>query len=363
MSVKKGKVRFKPTSPNEFHATLNRRVEAFFIEKGISQNANAHMIWKTIILLSMYFLPFIALLAGHFSLPIALVFWTLIGAGKAGIGMSVMHDALHGAYSNNKKLNEMMGWALNLLGASIFNWRVQHNLLHHTFTNIEHHDEDMDIKELLRFSPHKPHRPWHRFQHIYCFGLYAISTLFWCTGRDFLLFFKYKNLGFNPQTLPQNVVSFGRIILLKICYLGVIFGLPIAFFGFSFFEIMIGFLWMHVVAGVFLSLVFQCAHTVEGTNLRQPDGVGTIEEHWAINQIENTVNFAPNHRVWTWFFGGLNYQVEHHLFPRVCHVHYPKIAPIVQATAKEFGLPYHQIPTFGRAIKSHIATLWRYGQS
>ena len=75
--------------------------------------------------------------------------------------------------------------------------------------------------------------------------------------------------------------------------------------------------------------------------------------------METTVDFAPRSRLLAWYLGGLNFQVEHHLFSRVCHIHYPALAPIVKQTAREHGLPYHHNGTFLQAVGSHARTLYR----
>jgi linoleoyl-CoA desaturase len=118
---------------------------------------------------------------------------------------------------------------------------------------------------------------------------------------------------------------------------------------------------MHYTAGIILSLVFQLAHTVEETTHPMPNAEGIIENDWAIHQLNTTVNFSRKNKVLSWYVGGLNFQVEHHLFPKVCHVHYPEIAPIVKQTAEEFGIPYLEQEHFSNALKSHFAALKRFG--
>jgi linoleoyl-CoA desaturase len=123
-----------------------------------------------------------------------------------------------------------------------------------------------------------------------------------------------------------------------------------------------GFITMHFIAGVILTVVFQLAHTVEGTTHPVPDETGTIENNWAVHQMNTTVNFSRQSRLISWYVGGLNFQVEHHLFPTICHVHYPEISEIVKTTAEEFGIPYLENRTFMDAVNSHIETLRRFGR-
>ena len=137
--------------------------------------------------------------------------------------------------------------------------------------------------------------------------------------------------------------------------------LPIALLPFAWWQVIGGWLLMHAASGLTLALVFQLAHVVEGPAFPQPDEHLTIEESWAIHQLRTTANFAVGSPLAAFLTGGLNQQVEHHLFPRVCHIHYPALAPIIRQTAAEFGLPYLEQPTFGAALASHYRTLRHFG--
>jgi linoleoyl-CoA desaturase len=358
----KGKIKFVPRENKMFFVTLKSRVDDYFKESGISQHANANMVIKTISLFAIYLLPFFALLLVPMSSGAALVMWLIMGIGMAGIGMGVMHDANHGAYSNNDVVNRIMSFSLNLLGASIFNWKFQHNLLHHTYTNITHMDDDIEDKAILRFSPHTQLKSVHRFQWIYAFAFYSITSLYWILLKDFVQFVKYIRNGVNQKSKAENTVAFVKILIIKACYFSVVFGLPVWVAGYSFGFTILGFLVMHAISGIILTVVFQLAHTVEETSHPMPDANGNIENEWAIHQMNTTVDFSPGNKWLSWYLGGLNYQVEHHLFPRICHVHYPTISKIVQNTAQEFGVPYLVNETFGQALRSHIATLRRFGR-
>ena len=357
----KGQVKFVTTDKNEFWTELKKRVEAYFEENKISRNYDSSMVIKSVILLCAYFLPFIAILVFQPEFWLSLILWCISGVAMAGIGMSVMHDGNHGAYTGNKNINLLIGATLNLLGGCSHNWRLQHNIMHHTYTNISGLDADIDDKIGMRFSPHTKHRKFQKLQFIYAFLFYGIITLYWVTLKDFLQLARYTRNGVNPNTPRQNFFLVLRIIFNKLCYFFVALFVPIYIVGIPAWEILTGFVVFHFVAGVILSVIFQMAHTVEHTTHPMPDANGSIENSWAIHQMNTTVNFARNNKLISWYIGGLNFQVEHHLFPKICHIHYPAIAPIVKKTAEEYGVPYLENETFGQALRSHIVTLKRFG--
>jgi linoleoyl-CoA desaturase len=285
-----------------------------------------------------------------------------MGLSKAGIGMSVMHDANHGAYSSSTKVNYWLGHTLNLVGASVFNWKLQHNVLHHTYTNIVDLDDDVEDKAMMRFSPHTRVKWYQKLQFIYAFLFYGILTLYWALLKDFTQFFAYIKNGTNRNTRKQNRVAFVKILLSKILYVAVFFALPIFLLHVPVSHMILGFLLMHFIAGVLLTLIFQLAHAVEETSHPLPNSEGNIENTWAVHQLNTTVNFSRKNKLLSWYLGGLNYQVEHHLFPSICHVHYPKISEIVKATAEEFNIPYLENNTLLSAIRSHLKVLRRFGK-
>ncbi len=254
-----------------------------------------------------------------------------------------------------------MGYSLNLIGGATFNWRIQHNKLHHVYPNVIEKDEDVNDKLALRFSPHSETKNHHRYQHIYAFFLYGILTLYWALLKDFVQWAKYTREGENPYTGWKNARVLAGIFVHKVAYFAVILGLPVIFQGYAFTQVLLGFLLMHFISGNILSIIFQLAHIVDGADHPRPNEDGVIEENWAVHQMRTTKNFATNNRFINWWTGGLNFQVEHHLFPSICHVHYPKIAPIVKRTAEEHGVPYKEHQTFGEALRSHIAALEQFG--
>lgn len=361
------KLRFGHAEKDGFMDVLAERVHHYFRTHNISPYANTRMRIKTAIMLILYLAPYAVIVTGlaSGSLWLFLPLWLIMAAGIVGIGTSIMHDAHHGSYSPKPKVNRAIGYALELIGGYSPTWKIQHNVLHHTYTNISGFDEDIDSLKLLRFSPFQPREWYHRFQFIYAWFFYMFMSLAWMTTMNYMQLFRYRKEGL----LEKNQLSFGSaflsLTLFKLFYYAYIIALPVLFSGMAWHYIISGFFLMHLSAGLFLSCVFQPAHIMPTSGFARPvdtNGVKVIESPWALHELHNTTNFAPRNRFLTWFIGGLNYQIEHHLFTGVCHVHYPRIAPIVKATAREFGLPYHSEPSFFKALASHAKMLKQLGK-
>ena len=347
----------------DFFVTLNKRVSEYFKTRGLSRHANTEMILKTIFMFTLYLTPFVLMLTGVVTgtWPM-LAMCVLMGTGVAGIGLSIMHDANHGAYSHKPWINNLIGYSLNIVGGNAFNWKIQHNVLHHTYTNVYDADEDISPRGVLRMSPYSDWKPMHRFQHVYAWFLYGLMTLVWVLAKDVIRMISYHKDGLiktqNASVVTESVI----LVVTKILYLGYIFTLPMVILDLSFWSVLLGFCVMHYVAGFILAVIFQPAHVIEGTEYFEPDTNGNLENNWAIHQLHTTTNFANKSRLFSWYVGGLNFQVEHHLFPNVCHVHYRNIAPIVEATATEFGIPYKSEKTFIDALVGHGKLLKELGK-
>lgn len=347
-----------------FFQTLRMRVDQHLKANNLSKNANWGMYFKTFFMFALYFTPYFLMLFGVVqSLPLMFILSIVMGLGMAGIGLSVMHDANHGSYSKNPIVNKFLSYSLNLLGGHNTNWQVQHNTLHHTFTNIEGHDEDIDAPAfMLRFSPHSDRRKIHRFQFLYAWLFYGLLTLMWSTTKDFRQLNRYRQMGLLDTYKKKYGKELLIIIASKILYFTYMIIIPLLVLDVTWYQFLIGFVMMQFTAGLLLSAIFQSAHVIEETKFPMPDKSGNIENDWAVHQLYTTANFAPKSRIFSWFIGGLNYQVEHHLFPSVCHIHYRRISEIVRATANEYNFPYHSQPTFASALWSHTKMLWRLGR-
>lgn len=352
--------KFSKELDQEFSSTLRIRVNQYFKTNNLSRNRDANMVVKTVAALSLYLVPFGLLLSGLITaVPVMFLMYILMGLGMAFIGTSVMHDALHGSYSKNKAVNSFLGLSAMLLGADGEMWKVQHNVLHHTYTNIEDADEDIQPRYVLRFSPHQPLRWFHRYQHIYAIFFYCISTLVWITAKDFIKLAHYTEKGLVKQKERKRLLQ--GIILRKVIYYSLFLALPMWLVPAPVWLIGLMFISMHFTASLLLSLIFQPAHVMPSSEFIMQDEE-EIEQNWNVHQLSTTTNFGMNNRLLSWFIGGLNFQIEHHLFPNICHVHYAKLSKIVQETTAEFNLPYYAKATFAGAIADHFRMLKALGR-
>lgn len=354
-------ITFDRSSNVEFYKTLQKRVRSYFKENNISRYGNASMVIKSIFMVALYLVPFVLMLTVIESPWLIMLMWVIMGFGISGIGLSIMHDANHGAYSKNKRVNSFFGAFLNMAGGSPYMWRIQHNVLHHTYTNVTGMDEDIAPGKVMRFSPYEKRRKLHKYQHLYAWFLYGMMTLMWVTVKDFKQLLDYSKRGLTKTETDSTTRLFIEIILSKLVYYGIILVLPLIFAPVPWYLTVIGFIMMHYITGVILGMIFQPAHVVPSSNYPMPDESGNIKADWAVSQLHNTANFAPKSRLFSWYVGGLNFQIEHHLFPNVCHVHYKKLSKIVRETAEEFNLPYNSEKTFAGALVSHAKMLKRLG--
>ena len=353
-------LKFTNTGRSLFFATTRKRVDAYFKENNISPNANGAMWAKAVFFMTGYVLLYGLIMSNQFGGWTMLGMAMLLGMFASFIGFNVSHDALHGALSNRTWVNTLFGNSFYLLGASPYVWKITHNVVHHTYTNIPGHDEDIEVAPgLIRLDPDEAWRPWQRYQQWYAFPLYGLASLSWVLRKDYLKFFR-KKIGQIESKHPRR--EYVTLFVSKFVYYILFLALPYWVLDITLGQLLLGFVLMHAVEGLVLGLVFQLAHVVEGTAFPVPTEQGTIEEAWAIHQVRTTANFAPRSWLASFLCGGLNRQIEHHLFPKVCHIHYPAIAAIVKQTAHEFDLPYLESPTFGSALASHYKTLRVMGQ-
>lgn len=337
----------KDASEGSFSKRLKQEVNEYF--KGKDKKGTKNLYTKTIVIL-------IALVAAYSGALITgnLLLFAITGGLIALVGFNIMHDASHGSYSNNKKLNAILAFVgADLMGGSSKFWDQKHNILHHSFTNIVGGDHDISKSPMFRFAPSHEKKWYHKYQAIYCWFLYMWMTIYWFYYDDFVVY-RNKKVGEQSFKMTNNEkLTFG---IGKGIHILLFLALPIFLWGWW---ALLGIFCMHAVAGVFLAIVFQMAHVVEGVQFFPRDG-NELDE-WYLHEVQTTADFASNSKLWTLLLGGLNYQIEHHLFRDVSHIHYPAISKIVQRVCREMNVKYVTFPTFGSAIASHVRHLWKLG--
>jgi linoleoyl-CoA desaturase len=354
-------LRFSRKDSKKFFRTLNQRVNNYFKEKKIKKTGDWKLYLKTLVMFSLLVAPYCLLFILNISLWYKLPMCMLMGIGMAGVGMNVMHDGNHGSFSKYPWVNKLMGSSIYILAGNVFNWKVQHNVLHHTFTNIHGHDEDLEAGRILRFSRHAKWFPHHKFQHIYSVFLYGLLTINWAIFTDFQQMKRYTSRKLSYLNSKRPGLQWIGLIISKIVYFSIWIVVPIVFLNAPWWAIIIGFIAMHYTAGLILSTVFQLAHVIEDADMPKPDKSGTMKNTWAIHQLLTTVNFSTKNSFINWFTGGLNHQIEHHIFPHISHIHYANIGSIVKKTAQEFNLPYNEYQTTKSALFSHFRFLKQMG--
>lgn len=359
--MKYSQVKFPRVDSAKFFKTLNNRVNNYFKENNISRTGNWKLYLKTATMFAIYLTPYFLILTLNLPLWVLLLFTIIMGVGMAGVGMNVMHDGNHGSYSSKKWVNKLMGSSIYILAGNKYNWEVQHNVLHHTYTNIHGMDEDLEAGRVMRFHEHSEWRRFHKFQQYYGFLLYGLLTFNWAITTDFFQTKNYLKRKLSYGKMPSPLKQWSNVFISKAIYFSMWIVIPMLVMSIAWWQILLGFFIMHYVAGVILSVVFQLAHVIEATEMPLPDKSGTMKNTWAIHQLFTTVNFSTKNRIVNWFTGGLNHQVEHHIFPNISHVHYTKISKIVRETAQEFNLPYHEYKTMRKAIISHFKHLKHMG--
>jgi linoleoyl-CoA desaturase len=342
-----------------FHAELKRRVDRYFVDHELDRRDSPRFFLKMATILCWFVASWVVLVFVAHSWWLASLAAISGGLALAGIGFSIGHDGGHGATSHHRWLNRVAAFSFDFIGASSYMWRWKHNVMHHSYPNIAGLDDDINTGILARLAPHQKLRRMHRFQHIYMFGVISLLAMKWQLFDDFRNVARGR-IGVKHLPRPRGWSAFG-FAAGKIVCLAWAFAIPIFVAHHAVWHVAIFYLLLMGVAGFTLAIVFQLAHCVEGTTF-VGSAASRIPTEWAVHQIETAVDFARGSALWTWYLGGLNFQIEHHLFPQICHVHYRAIAPIVEQTCREFGVRYLTHDRMSGAIASHYRWLRLMGR-
>jgi linoleoyl-CoA desaturase len=337
-----------------FHTELKKRINDYFGQAGKSPTGNYKLFLKAAVLIVSFLAIYTHLVFFTPNPWFAIPECVILGGLTAAIGFNIMHDGMHGSFSRRKWMNQLAGLTLNFLGANNFMWKSKHNIIHHTYTNIDGIDDDIEARPFLRLCETQKYYKVHRFQHWYFWLTYSLLYLWWVLVTDYKKYFKGKigPIALKKMSSLDHISFWGYKLLHAFLFIA----LPIYTVGFT--SWIIGFLAFSLFAGFVLSIVFQLAHTVEHTHFPHADVTGAkMEDEWAIHQLKTTANFATRNKFICWWVGGLNFQIEHHLFPKISHVHYPEISKIIKKACADFGVPYIEYPKMRLAIASHVAHL------
>lgn len=348
----------KFTSVQEgFHAELKSRINHYFESTGKAPTGDYRLYLKAFLLTAAYMALYVHLVFFTPVFWLALAECIVLGGLTAAIGFNVMHDGAHGSFSKHGWLNKAAGLSLNVLGANLFMWMTKHNVIHHAYTNVDGIDDDIEARPFLRLCSTQKFRKMHKYQHRYVWFAYSLLYIYWIFFTDYRKYFtgKIGSVPIKKMNLNEHV-SFW---LFKFLHLILFVAIPIWSVGF--FSWLVGFATLTLFAGVVLSIVFQLAHTIEETSFPEPVS-GKLNDEWAVHQLKTTANFATRNKLISWWVGGLNFQIEHHLFPKISHVHYPEISKIIRNACHEFGIPYIEHPKMRYALASHVNHLKNMGR-
>ncbi len=352
------RVTFNNIHNSDFADVLKERVDNYFAKNNLSKNANALMVFKTLFYfggwVGLYLVGLLGGLTGWQLLGVAV----LMGMFGAGIGFNVGHDAIHKAYSSVPLVNKIVSFAFEMMGANAYTWHIRHNILHHTYTNVIGSDGDLESMPLLRFCL-KPNRKWyHSYQHLYAPFLYCFTSLVWVLKKDYKHILEERQ----DQRLKKAPAAsvYISLVTFKLLHYFLFLVVPVIVLKLAIWQTVVGFITMHFVMGFLLAIVFQLGHCTEGPDFLPKPKDGVVMDSWAEHQVRTTSNFSRSN-LSTWLFGGLNFQIEHHLFTNICHVHYKALSEIVRQTAREYNLPYHEHPNFFAGVRSHLRMLKYFG--
>lgn len=346
---------------SNFFKNLKVKVDAYFVQRQLDPAGNGKLYLKGIIQVLSAVALYVVLVFFTPHAAVSILLCVILGLNLGVIGFNIMHEGGHQTFSKHSWINRASAYFLNVLGGNTYYWKIKHNINHHTYTNIEGMDSDIDVKPFMRLHEAQPWHTYHRFQYVYGLLLYGISYLAWIFYEDFE---KYCTGKVSPNNERKRLSLKEHIIFwfTKIMFIGAYVIVPIITVGWV--PWLIGFLVITFTCGLIISIVFQLAHVIEGTQFHVAKAGGENErQDWALHQISSTANFATSSKTLHWLLGGLNFQIEHHLFPRISHIHYPAISKIVKEACRESNIVYNEYTSMFKAVASHLALLKKLGKA
>ena len=353
-------VRYKSTREKDYFARdLRKRITNYFKENNISQYANLEVKVKAILGYTLWGAVYSLIISDLLSFNLIFLMFGFLTLGFINIflAFNVMHDACHGAFSANRKVNYILGYTMNFIGGNSYLFTKMHNA-HHAFVNIAGIDVTLETHGMFRFTPHEPWEPRHRWQHIYTPVLYALAMIHWVLVKDFKWMFTETNIG-NRKNVKHPMREYFILFISKIVYYSLTLIIPMLVLSAPWYWIIIFWINLHILPSLCFALLFQVTHVYNGTHYPLPDDEGNIENNYFIHVLETTADFSRENKLTTWLTGGINIHIIHHLFPKICHCHYIPLTRIVKQTAEEYGIQYQENKDFLTALRLHMQMLYK----
>ena len=355
-------IKYQALKEDPFYTELSERVNQYFKVNKLSKKGNWKVFLKMGVFFSMVLVPYILFLTNQFDSKSVYFLIPLLGIGLAGISLNVQHEGSHGAFSKHGWVNRIMEGTMYIIGGNAENWNFAHNQLHHSYVNIFGHDNDLNGRGVIRLSPEDKWLPIHRYQHFYFLIFYGLLSINWMLYTDFRQLWIFNKMRKATGQTVSQFQSWFKLLFFKLLMLSTWFVLPLYFMEVSVINFLLGFLCVNLISSTILSFSIQAAHIVIQSQMIKPHQDGSLEHSWAVQQLLTTTNWATKSELVNWYTGGLNHQIEHHLFPNISHIHYPKISGIVKEVAKNHGIAYHENETMFQVIRSHIVHLKNMGK-
>src|SRR5262249_5601159 len=334
--------------------------EAYLASAHKSPRAGWVLLVKALILVSLVVGSYAAILVigkGWILIPLGVVF----AVSALLLAINVGHDASHDAVFKSRLLNFILHRACFLLtGINGYLWRMRHLNSHHLFPNVNGSDTDIDENPVMRLSPNQPWR-WHfQFQHIYGPFMYLFAASHTTWWGDFVYLSK-KNLA-NMTDIKHPWYEYILFFLSKLAYVAIVLVIPMLVLEIPWWQVVLGYLFVKCVASLLFVFLLIGTHFSDLADFPVPDEkTGSVGRTWAEHNMATACDWSPHSLLAHFISGGVNAHASHHLFPDVCHTHYPAIAKLIERSAQEFGVPYNRVSMWGM-VRSHFLFLYQLGR-
>lgn len=343
-----------------FYSELTSSIDQYFKVNKISYRANKQMLVKIAILFLIYCVGYFSIYLYKENTLVLFLTYSFIGAWSVLLGLNIGHDASHNAIFQKKSQNELLLYIFEMVGTNSYNWKNRHIGAHHAFPNVMDHDSDIQQTNLVKIFPKDKHQSFHAFQHLYMPFLYLFYILRWVVYRDFKDIGTKKIGVFNNSNYPVKEIY--KMILSKIFYAFYMIVLPAVLLDYTLGDMLFAFFILTVSGSLVITMVLLSTHVGEDANFPEPDEKGFLPHSWSYHQVLTAADFGTGSWLLNQLFGGFNHHVIHHLFPNICHIHYPQLTPILKEVIQKHNMPYRHKKYLFSAMFSHFKLLFRNGK-